>query len=272
MPDSSSAWRFSSNQSRINPSSPEVKREDTMTNDPWSIRCPELSEETQVSLLPSNPSPQTSPPVELPRKASLFSYLLESNDESPLVMNLAGSHMDVPVDRKTGMNEAQKRRQRNAEASARSRKKRVRMEEEAQRRTKEIREGIQENEKELRTVVQTRDEVIQTKDEVIQTKDEVIQTKDEVIQRKDEEIQTLKREIAKKKLEDENKRLTTLPKEEAAPEEMSYAPDATLLGATYDPIFNPFLTPDYYLTGDHYAADPTELYWDCIQNLYTQYE
>ncbi|KAG6061203.1 hypothetical protein E4U17_002415 [Claviceps sp. LM77 group G4] len=257
MPDSSSAWRFSSNQSRINPPSPEVKREDTMTNDPWSIWCPESSEETQVSVLPPNLSPQTSPPAELPRKGSLFSMLLESNDEGPLVMNLAGSPTDVPVDRKTGMNEAQKRRQRNAEASARSRKKRVRKEEEAEKLTEEIRKGKKEKDKGLRTVVQTRDEEIQTKDEVIK--------------KKDEEIQTLKREIAKK-LEDENKRLTTLPKEEAAPEEMSYAPDTTLLGATYDPIFNPFLTPDYYLTGDHYAADPTELYWDCIQSLYTQYE
>ncbi|KAG6169714.1 hypothetical protein E4U11_003344 [Claviceps purpurea] len=248
MPDSSSAWGFPSNQSRINPPSPEVKREDTMTNDPWSISCPELFEGAQVSVLPPKPSPQTSPPVELehPRKASLFSMLLESKYEGPLVMKLADSDMDVPVDRKTGMGEAQKRRQRNAEASARSRKKRVLKE------TEEARREIQE-------------------------KDKILKEKDKILKEKDEEIEFWRRKSAKK-LEDEeleNKRLTTLLEDEAVPEEMtqmSYAPDATLLGATYDPIFNPFLTPDYYLAGDNYAADPTELYLDCIQSLYAQHE
>ncbi|KAG6303120.1 hypothetical protein E4U09_000918 [Claviceps aff. purpurea] len=247
MPDSSSAWRFSSNQSRINPPSPEVKREDTTTNDPWSIWCPELSEGAQISVLPPKPSPQTSPPVEPehPRTAPLFSMLLESKHEGPLVMEVGGSHMYVPVDRKTGMGEAQKRRQRNAEASARSRKKRVLKEAEVRKKTEEARREIQEN--------------------------------DKILKEKDEEIEIWRRKSAKK-LEDEeleNKRLTTLLEDEAVPEEMtqmSYAPDATLLGATYDPIFNPFLTPDYYLAGDDYAADPTELYWDCIQSLYTQYE
>ncbi|KAG5957916.1 hypothetical protein E4U58_005587 [Claviceps cyperi] len=236
MPDSSSAWRFSSNQRRINPPSPEVKLEDTMANDPLSIWCPELSEETQVSVLPSEPSPQTSPPAELPRNASLFSMILESEEESPLVMNLAGSPMDVPVDRKTGMNEAQKRRQRNAEASARSRKKRVL-----------VRKQLEEAQK-------------------------VIQGQNEMMKKKDDEIQTSNRSVKTEDAELENKHLTTLLEDEAVPEEMSYAPDATLLGATYDPIFHPFLTPDYYLTQDHCAADPTELYWDCIQSLYTQYE
>ncbi|KAG6188143.1 hypothetical protein E4U24_000083 [Claviceps purpurea] len=248
MPDSSSAWGFPSNQSRINPPSPEVKREDTMTNDPWSISCPELFEGAQVSVLPPKPSPQTSPPVELehPRKASLFSMLLESKYEGPLVMKLADSDMDVPVDRKTGMGEAQKRRQRNAEASARSRKKRVLKE------TEEARREIQE-------------------------KDKILKEKDKILKEKDEEIEFWRRKSAKK-LEDEeleNKRLTTLLEDEAVPEEMtqmSYAPDATLLGATYDPIFNPFLTPDYYLAEDNYAADPTELYWGCIQSLYAQHE
>ncbi|CCE28118.1 uncharacterized protein CPUR_01592 [Claviceps purpurea 20.1] len=247
MPDSSSAWGFPSNQSRINPPSPEVKREDTMTNDPWSISCPELFEGAQVSVLPPKPSPQTSPPVELehPRKASLFSMLLESKYEGPLVMKLADSDMDVPVDRKTGMGEAQKRRQRNAEASARSRKKRVLKEAQVRKETEEARREIQE--------------------------------KDKILKEKDEEIEFWRRKSAKK-LEDEeleNKRLTTLLEDEAVPEEMtqmSYAPDATLLGATYDPIFNPFLTPDYYLAGDNYAADPTELYLDCIQSLYAQHE
>ncbi|KAG6161572.1 hypothetical protein E4U36_004428 [Claviceps purpurea] len=247
MPDSSSAWGFPSNQSRINPPSPEVKREDTMTNDPWSISCPELFEGAQVSVLPPKPSPQTSPPVELehPRKASLFSMLLESKYEGPLVMKLADSDMDVPVDRKTGMGEAQKRRQRNAEASARSRKKRVLKEAQVRKETEEARREIQE--------------------------------KDKILKEKDEEIEFWRRKSAKK-LEDEeleNKRLTTLLEDEAVPEEMtqmSYEPDATLLGATYDPIFNPFLTPDYYLAEDNYAADPTELYWGCIQSLYAQHE
>ncbi|KAG6198456.1 hypothetical protein E4U25_004429 [Claviceps purpurea] len=257
MPDSSSAWGFPSNQSRINPPSPEVKREDTMTNDPWSISCPELFEGAQVSVLPPKPSPQTSPPVELehPRKASLFSMLLESKYEGPLVMKLPGSDMDVPVDRKTGMGEAQKRRQRNAEASARSRKKRVLKE------TEEARREIQE------------------KDKILKEKDKILKEKDKILKEKDEEIEFWRRKSAKK-LEDEeleNKRLTTLLEDEAVPEEnemtqMSYAPDATLLGATYDPIFNPFLTPDYYLAGDNYAADPTELYLDCIQSLYAQHE
>ncbi|KAG6268833.1 hypothetical protein E4U48_004536 [Claviceps purpurea] len=254
MPDSSSAWGFPSNQSRINPPSPEVKREDTMTNDPWSISCPELFEGAQVSVLPPKPSPQTSPPVELehPRKASLFSMLLESKYEGPLVMKLADSDMDVPVDRKTGMGEAQKRRQRNAEASARSRKKRVLKEAQVRKETEEARREIQE-------------------------KDKFLKEKDKILKEKDEEIEFWRRKSAKK-LEDEeleNKRLTTLLEGEAVPEEMtqmSYAPDATLLGATYDPIFNPFLTPDYYLAGDNYAADPTELYLDCIQSLYAQHE
>ncbi|KAG6315826.1 hypothetical protein E4U22_007565 [Claviceps purpurea] len=265
MPDSSSAWGFPSNQSRINPPSPEVKCEDTMPNDPWSIWCPELSEGAQVSVLPPKPSPQTSPPVELehPRKAPLFSMLLESKYEGPLVMELPGSRMDVPVDRKTGMGEAQKRRQRNAEASARSRKKRVLKEAQVRKEIEEARREIQERDKELRTIVESRDEALRRKDETLR--------------RKDEEIQTLRRGNAKE-LEDEeleNKRLTTLLEDEAVPEEMtqmSYAPDATLLGATYDPIFNPFLTPDYYLAEDNYAADPTELYWGCIQSLYAQHE
>ncbi|KAG6142180.1 hypothetical protein E4U12_003590 [Claviceps purpurea] len=262
MPDSSSAWGFPSNQSRINPPSPEVKREDTMTNDPWSIWCPELFEGAQVSVLPPKPSPQTSPPVELEHpRASLFSMLLESKYEGPLVMELPGSRMDVPVDRKTGMGEAQKRRQRNAEASARSRKKRVRRETEIRREIEEVRRGIQERDKELRT--NDIDKMLK------ESKEE-----NEILIREGE---ILRRELAKK-LEDEeleNKRLTTLLEDEAVPEEMtqmSYAPDATLLGATYDPIFNPFLTPDYYLAGDNYAADPTELYLDCIQSLYAQHE
>ncbi|KAG5937837.1 hypothetical protein E4U59_004133 [Claviceps monticola] len=245
-PDSSSTSRFSSNQSRFNPPPPEVKLENTMANDPRPIWYPESSEGEQVSTLPPKSSPQTSPPAELPRTSSLFSMLLQSNDESPLVMNVGGSHMDVPVDRTTGMYEAQMRRQRNAEASARSRKKRGRKEGDVHEETKDIRSGA---EKIRRKFVET-------------------------IKEKDEKTEILRRESAKK-LEDEeleNKRSTTLLQDEAAPGETNYAPDATLLGATYDPTFNPFLTPDYYLTADNYAADPTELYWDCIESLYTQYE
>ncbi|KAG5923365.1 hypothetical protein E4U61_003635 [Claviceps capensis] len=244
MPDSSSASRSSSTQSRINPPSPGVELEDTMANDPRTICCPESSEGAQVSVLP----PKRSPPAELSRTASLFSILLESKDEGrPLVMNVAGSRMDVPVDRKTGMNEAQKRRQRNAEASARSRKKRVRKEVDVHRKTEDT-DIRRETQKIHRDLVETEES--------------------------DEETEILRRESTKE-LEDEeleNKRLTTLPQDEEAPGETSYAPDATLLRTTYDPTFNPFLTPDYYLTGDNDAADPTELYWDCIQSLYTQYE
>ncbi|KAG5989992.1 hypothetical protein E4U52_005047 [Claviceps spartinae] len=245
MSDSSSAWRFSSNQSRTNPPPPEVKLEDPMANDSWSIWCPELSKDTHVSVLPPNPIPQTSPPAELPGEGSIFSMLQEFEDRGLVGLNLAGGHIDVPVDRKTGMSEAQKKRHRNAKASARSRKKRARKEleilkkrEEARRESKE-KDGMSEEEK----------------------------------KESDKQIEILRRKLAKH-LEDEEleEKHSAQLKDEAVPEEMSYAPDATLLGATYDPIFNPFLTPDYYLTGDHCATDPTELYWDCIQSLYTQYE
>ncbi|KAG6123240.1 hypothetical protein E4U13_000125 [Claviceps humidiphila] len=274
MSDSSSAWRFSSNQSNTNPPHPEVKLEDTMANDPWSIWRPELSKETHVSVLPPNPIPQTSPPAELPRQGLSIPMILEyTKGEGSIRLEISGREVLVPLDKKTGMNEAQKKRHRNAEASARSRKKRAR--------NMEIMKKLEE----ARRVSKEKDEKLREKDEENQIlrgklaknlEDEELREKDEELREIKEETQTIEPEIAKKLelLEDEElekKHLAQL-EDEAVPEEMSYAPDATLLGATYDPIFNPFLTPDYYLTGDHCATDPTELYWDCIQSLYTQYE
>ncbi|KAG5969206.1 hypothetical protein E4U57_000073 [Claviceps arundinis] len=246
MSDSSSAWRFSSNQSNTNAPHPEVRLEDTMANDPWSIWRPELSKETHVSVLPPNPIPQTSPPAELPRQGLSIPMILEyTKGEGSILLEISGREVLVPLDKKTGMNEAQKKRHRNAEASARSRKKRA-----------------------------LKMEIIKKLEEARRLRES--KEKDEEPREIKEETQTIEREIAKKLelLEDEElekKHLAQL-EDKAVPEEMSYAPDATLLGATYDPIFNPFLTPDYYLTGDHCATDPTELYWDCIQSLYTEYE
>lgn len=282
MSDSSSAWRFSSNQSNTNPPHPEVKLEDTMANDPWSIWRPELSKETHVSVLPPNPIPQTSPPAELPRQGLSIPMILEyTKGEGSILLEISGREVLVPLDKKTGMNEAQKKRHRNAEASARSRKKRARKEtnvnkklEEARRESEEIRREVQEQKKMLKA----KDEIIETikRENAKKLEDEELREKDEELREIKEETQTIERETAKKLelLEDEElekKHLAQL-EDEAVPEEMSYAPDATLLGATYDPIFNPFLTPDYYLTGEHCATDPTELYWDCIQSLYTEYE
>ncbi|KAG5964108.1 hypothetical protein E4U56_002409 [Claviceps arundinis] len=260
MSDSSSAWRFSSNQSNTNPPHPEVKLEDIIANDPWSIWCPELSKETHVSVLPPNPTTQTSPPAELLGQGVPFSKVLErTKGEREIFLEIEGRKVCVPLDRKTGMNEAQKRRQRNAEASARSRKKRA------------LKMEIIKKLEEARRLRESKE-----KDEEPREKKEELREKDEEPREIKEETQTIEREIAKKLelLEDEElekKHLAQL-EDKAVPEEMSYAPDATLLGATYDPIFNPFLTPDYYLTGDHCATDPTELYWDCIQSLYTEYE
>ncbi|KAG6104301.1 hypothetical protein E4U14_005838 [Claviceps sp. LM454 group G7] len=284
MSDSSSAWRFSSNQSNTNPPHPEVKLEDIIANDPWSIWCPELSKETHVSVLPPNPITPTSPPAELLGQGVPFSKVLErTKGERAIFLEIEGRKVCVPLDRKTGMNEAQKKRHRNAEASARSRKKRARKEtnvnkklEEALRESEEIRREVQEQKKKLKAKDEENQILRGKLAKLKNLEDEELREGDEELREIKEETQTIEPEIAKKLelLEDEElekKHLAQL-EDEAVPEEMSYAPDATLLGATYDPIFNPFLTPDYYLTGDHCATDPTELYWDCIQSLYTEYE